>query len=157
MMIYIAIISVACQLLLAWLLFMRKSLPLHSPIFGCFLCLTHLLFPIFIISEVSIAELPLFTTELTLGVLFLFGERCDGLQFWNAIWKNTTISGCVSKKSVEGAVAAVLFSPVIAFINVQFFSNDDYYYWLFIGILISITSIVGDLVQSQFKRTYGVK
>ncbi|MEE3019876.1 MAG: phosphatidate cytidylyltransferase, partial [Bacteroidota bacterium] len=40
---------------------------------------------------------------------------------------------------------------------VQFFSNNDYYYWLVMGILISITSIVGDLVQSQFKRTYGVK
>ena len=37
------------------------------------------------------------------------------------------------------------------------FSNDDYYYWLVMGILISITSIVGDLVQSQFKRTYGGK
>ena len=35
MMIYIAIISFACQLLLAWLLFIRKSLPLHSPILAC--------------------------------------------------------------------------------------------------------------------------
>ena len=66
MMIYITIISVACQLLLAWLLFMRKSLPLHSPILACLFCLTHLLLPIFIISEVSITELPLFTTEINL-------------------------------------------------------------------------------------------
>ena len=61
------------------------------------------------------------------------------------------------KKSVEGAVAAVLFSPVIALINGKIFSNDDYSYWLVMGILISITSIVGDLAQSQFKRTAGVK
>lgn len=158
MMIYIAIISVACQLLLAWLLFMRKSLPLHSPILGCFLCLTHLLFPIFIISEVSFAELPLFTTELTLGLLFfIWGTDAMAYSFGTLFGKTPLFRAVSPKKSVEGAVAAVLFSPVIAFINVQFFSNDDYYYWLVMGILISITSIVGDLVQSQFKRTYGVK
>ena len=158
MMIYIAIISVACQLLLAWLLFMRKSLPLHSPILACLFCLTHLLLPIFIISEVSITELPLFTTEITLGVLFfIWGTDAMAYSFGTLFGKTPLFRAVSPKKSVEGAVAAILFSPVIALINVQIFSNDDYFYWLVMGILISITSIIGDLVQSQFKRTAGVK
>jgi len=42
-------------------------------------------------------------------------------------------------------------------INHQIFSSYSFSFWLLMGIIISITSIVGDLVQSQCKRTAGVK
>ena len=114
MIIYIAIISVACQLLLAWLLFMRKNLPLHSPILACLLCLTHLLFPLFVISEVSITEHPLFTTELTLGVLFfIWGTDAMAYSFGTLFGKTPLFRAVSPKKSVEGAVAAVLFTPTV--------------------------------------------
>ena len=61
------------------------------------------------------------------------------------------------KKSIEGALAAILFSPVVALINHQIFHSYSFFFWLLMGIIISITSIVGDLVQSQCKRTAGVK
>jgi phosphatidate cytidylyltransferase len=61
------------------------------------------------------------------------------------------------KKSIEGALAAILFSPVVALINHQIFPSYSFSFWLLMGVVISIISIVGDLVQSQFKRTAGVK
>ena len=61
------------------------------------------------------------------------------------------------KKSIEGALAAILFSPVIALVNHQIFPTYTFSFWLLMGVVISITSIVGDLVQSQCKRSAEVK
>ena len=92
----IAILSFFSQLGLAILLFRRKTIQAH-PLLASLLCIAHLLFPLLVISEVSIVESPVFTIELTFGLLFYLGQM-QWPTVWNSFWKNTTFSDCVAKK-----------------------------------------------------------
>jgi phosphatidate cytidylyltransferase len=153
----IAIISFVCQMGLAVLLFRRKTIQAH-PLLASIICIAHLLFPLLVISEVSIVESPVFTIELTFGLLFfIWGADAMAYSFGTLFGKTPLFRVVSPKKSIEGALAAILFSPVVALINHQIFSSYSFSFWLLMGIIISITSIVGDLVQSQCKRTAGVK
>ena len=60
------------------------------------------------------------------------------------------------KKTVEGAVAELLASTVF-FAIVGLLVNISFPHNLIIGLLIGIFAQVGDLVESQIKRTAGVK
>jgi phosphatidate cytidylyltransferase len=157
-MIHVAIFSVVCQTLLAWSLLMRRSLPLQNPIMVYAICLAHLLLPMLLISEISTVEFPLLTTDLTLGVLFfIWGADAIAYSFGTLFGKTPLFRTVSPKKSVEGVVAAVVCSPLIAFINRQIFPDYEISFWLLMGLLITTTSIIGDLVQSRFKRIAGVK
>ena len=153
----IAILSFVCQLGLATLLFWRKSIKAH-PFLASLFCITHLLFPLLLISEVSFVESPVFTIELTFGLLFFIWAQDAMAYSFGTLFGKTPLFRAVSpNKSIEGAISGILFSPVIADMNHYFFPNYPFYFWLLMGVVISITSIIGDLVQSQCKRTAGVK
>ena len=153
----IAIISLVCQIGLAFLLFQKKTIKAH-PLLASIICIAHLLFPILLISEFSIMESPVFTIELTFGLLFfIWGSDAMAYSFGTLFGKTPLFRVVSPKKSIEGALSAILFTPVVALINNKIFPDYDFSFWLLMGIVISITSIVGDLVQSQCKRTAGVK
>ena len=153
----IAILSLSCQLGLTILLFRRKTLQSH-PLIASLLCIMHLLFPLLIISEISFVESPVFTIELTFGLLFfIWGADAMAYSFGTLFGKTPLFRVVSPKKSIEGALAAILFSPVIALVNHQIFPTYTFSFWLLMGVVISITSIVGDLVQSQCKRSAEVK
>ena len=153
----IAIISLVCQIGLAFLLFQKKTIKAH-PLLASIICIAHLLFPILLISEFSIMESPVFTIELTFGLLFfIWGSDAMAYSFGTLFGKTPLFRVVSPKKSIEGAIAAILFSPVVALINHKIFPIFDFAFWVLMGIVISITSIVGDLVQSKCKRTAGVK
>ena len=153
----IAIISFVCQIGLAILLFRKKTIQPH-PLLASIICIAHLLFPMLLISEFSIMESPVFTIELTFGLLFfIWGTDAMAYSFGTLFGKTPLFRVVSPKKSIEGAISAILFSPVVALINHKIFPIFDFSFWVLMGIVISITSIVGDLVQSKCKRTAGVK
>ena len=153
----IAITSFFCQIGLAILMFRRKTIQAH-PLLVSIICIAHLLFPLLVISEVSIVESPVFTTEITFGLLFfVWGVDSMAYSFGTLFGKKPLFRVVSPKKSIEGALAAILLSPMVALVNHRIFPDYDFSFWLLMGIVISITSIVGDLVQSQCKRTAGVK
>ena len=153
----ISIISFVFQIGLAILLFQQKTIQAH-PLLASIICIAHLLFPLLVISEVSFMESPVFKIDLTFGLLFfIWGADAMAYSFGTLFGKTPLFRVVSPKKSIEGALAAILISPVVALINHKIFPDYDFYFWLLMGILITTTSIIGDLVQSQCKRTAGVK
>lgn len=153
----IAILSFVFQMGLTILLFRRKTIKANA-LLASLLCIAHLLFPLLLISEASVVDSPVFTIELTFGLLFfIWGTDAMAYSFGTLFGKTPLFRTVSPKKSIEGAIAAILFSPVIAILNHQIFTSYSFSFWLLMGVLISITSIIGDLVQSQCKRTAGVK
>ncbi|MCH8330226.1 MAG: phosphatidate cytidylyltransferase [Bacteroidetes bacterium] len=87
------------------------------------------------------------------------------------IWTNDTMAYLVGsqigkhklyerispKKTWEGAVGGILFC-----LGASIFVNDNLapigiFHWLILALIISITGIIGDLVESMIKRSVGVK
>ncbi len=61
------------------------------------------------------------------------------------------------KKSWEGAVGSLLFSIIGAIIISEYFTIFNTYEWIILSIIICVSSILGDLIESMFKRNAGIK
>ena len=75
-------------------------------------------------------------------------------------WKGSTklLPKVSPGKTVEGTVGGILVSIISALIvNIIFSSPLSLYWAMFFGLLIGITAVVGDLVESVIKRSANVK
>ena len=61
------------------------------------------------------------------------------------------------KKSVEGTIGGILSSRLSAFPISYMNSYFTLKQWLMVAMLVGLTAITGDLLESKFKRYYGVK
>ena len=72
--------------------------------------------------------------------------------------KRPLLKSVSPKKSIEGFVGGLMMSIIF---SILLYKVDDLnlslIQWVLMGILISSTGAIGDLVQSQFKREAGVK
>ncbi|MFM7565977.1 MAG: phosphatidate cytidylyltransferase [Flavobacteriales bacterium] len=100
-----------------------------------------------------------------------FGDMPLSIGMFALIWTNDTfayLSGMVfgkrplferisPKKTWEGTIGGVVATAGVAWILGHWQQADRSDFWLISGILISVSSIIGDLLESLFKRSAGVK
>jgi phosphatidate cytidylyltransferase len=93
------------------------------------------------------------------------------LGFFFLIWSNDTFAYLVGitigrnkllerispKKSWEGFIGGVVCTQGIAYLLSIFISEPGPLHWHAIALIVSVTGTLGDLVESMFKRTLGVK
>ena len=60
------------------------------------------------------------------------------------------------KKSWEGFAGGVLGSLAVGALG-AYVLNESYVVWIGLALVVSLSSVVGDLVESMFKRDAGVK
>jgi len=88
------------------------------------------------------------------------GAYCIGTAFGQGEHGHKLMPSVSPKKSWEGVFGAVVISVITAVVLRAFnLLLPDYEYWLsaLFGLLISIFSIFGDLVESKLKRRFQVK
>jgi phosphatidate cytidylyltransferase len=61
------------------------------------------------------------------------------------------------KKTWEGFIGGLLASLLIGYFLHQFILEVSLLKWLFLCLLIAISSVLGDFIESLFKRTAGIK
>ena len=61
------------------------------------------------------------------------------------------------KKTWEGVAGGLVLCIVGAYILSQFLPTMNIYMWLVLGVLVSISSIIGDLIESMLKRSANIK
>ena len=61
------------------------------------------------------------------------------------------------KKTIEGALGGLLFSLIAAYILSKYEPVLSLTQWLILAVVIVISGIFGDLIESKFKRRVGVK
>lgn len=109
----------------------------------------------------------------------ILSSICDGLAIWRGIyflfylllvWGNDVFAYLVGvtmgrhkmcerlspKKSWEGFVGGVLGSLAVGALG-AYFTDSNYGMWLGLALVVSLSSVLGDLVESMFKRDAGVK
>jgi phosphatidate cytidylyltransferase len=80
---------------------------------------------------------------------YFVGKSLGKTKLWPAISPNKTIEG-----SLGGVLAALVVALIFQLIYPIF---DTLIYALFIAIVVGVAGQLGDLIQSAFKRYYGVK
>lgn len=108
----------------------------------------------------SWSEIKTFPTALTLTFLVMacIWAADIGAYFMGKTFGRTKLSAISPKKTVEGAAFGVLGSLIVAEIGAWYLGFPE---WrlsgIFLGSLIGVTSLLGDLTESMMKRDAGVK
>jgi len=151
--------------LLWWVInsFWIISFPRHTHYWNSYLT-TRLVngFFFFVPLLISLSALHQIDSTLVLLLLALVWAADSGAYFvGRAIGKNKLLPSASPSKTIEGAVGGALFSLGVMFIYVRFgFENATFEQYFFYGILslvVTLTSILGDLFESLHKRIAGVK
>lgn len=71
--------------------------------------------------------------------------------------KHRMIERISPKKSWEGFIGGIVLSLGIAVLIGYFFKDLSYLQWAIMSLIISTTGTFGDLIESMFKRSVGVK
>lgn len=140
------------------ILFAKKD-EIISHLGKIFLTLVYIIIPF-----ILMAQIPFFNTDfkyastIILGVFlliwssdsfaYLIGKNFGKRKLLQRISPNKTIAGFIG-----GFIACVIASIIIA----EYFTVLSLTQWIVISILISIFGVLGDLIESMFKRQAGIK
>lgn len=115
-----------------------------------------------IIPFVLLVKLPeinnLFDTKIILGIFILIWTSDTfaylvGRQFG----KHKLFERISPKKTIEGFLGGIFFTLIASYILSIYFNNTSLIQWILIAIIISVFGVIGDLIESMFKRQANVK
>lgn len=137
------------------LLFKNHKDPLED-IGGYFLGLLYIVAPFSLIHILAISSTGYFPL-LSIALFIIIwtndtGAYCVGMT----MGKNRLFERISPKKSWEGAIGGVLFSLGAGGI-LAYYTEFSLLFWLFFSLVVSISSIFGDLFESMLKRQLDIK
>ncbi|MGD9978598.1 MAG: phosphatidate cytidylyltransferase, partial [Bacteroidales bacterium] len=96
--------------------------------------------------------------KVLLGILFLIWINDTGAYLTGMSIGNHKMAPRISpKKSWEGFWGGIIFTIFVSWIIAAYFTEVSFKHWFVIGIISALMSVFGDLVESMFKRSVGVK
>lgn len=75
----------------------------------------------------------------------------------STIGKHKLFESISPKKTWEGTISGIVFTLVFSWLFSLVSDNLELVQWLGFGLIVSLTSILGDLIESMLKRNAGVK
>ncbi|GJL55421.1 MAG: phosphatidate cytidylyltransferase [Nitrospirales bacterium] len=113
------------------------------------LCLGHLLL---------IRKLPSGDLLIFFVIVVTWAADTGGYYIGASMGKRPIAPRLSPKKTVEGFLAGIIFSVILAIVShVWFLPSLPLFDCLIIGILLACVGLLGDLAESAFKRSAGVK
>ncbi|HOK60709.1 MAG: CDP-archaeol synthase [Tenuifilum sp.] len=99
-----------------------------------------------------------YNPNILLGILFLVWANDTGAYIVGvSMGKHKMIPRISPKKSWEGFVGGIATTLLVAWVIAMFFDEVSLKHWLAIGLITTFMAVLGDLVESMFKRSIGVK
>ncbi len=99
--------------------------------------------------------------RLVLFMMVLVWTADSGAYFVGRPWGKTKIAPHISPgKSLEGVLGGLAAVVLVAWFSgvwIWQFSSDKLWTWVMLAAVVALVSVVGDLVESRFKRAAGVK
>lgn len=141
-------------------LFRSHPRPMHNIAFTI-LGLLYVAFPMSLLNYFALSYSSYrvgFRTDLLLGFFILVWANDTGAYLvGTSIGKHKLFPSVSPKKSWEGLIGGFLSTLLAAWIISLFFQEISLAHWLVIGMITATMSVFGDLVESLFKRSVGVK
>ncbi|MEJ6734166.1 MAG: phosphatidate cytidylyltransferase [Flavobacteriales bacterium] len=137
-------------------LFQKENKSFNSTA-STFLAISYVALPFSLTSLIAFQN-GIFECEIILSSFILVWLSDTGGYFIGVKFGKRKLMERISpKKSWEGAVGSLLFSIIGAIIISEYFTIFNTYEWIILSIIICVSSILGDLIESMFKRNAGIK
>jgi phosphatidate cytidylyltransferase len=96
--------------------------------------------------------------DLLIGYFFILWANDTGAYLVGRKFGKTKLFERISpKKTWEGSIGGVFFGLLLGYLNSQIFDGLDTPTWMAIAVIVVIFGSLGDLVESLFKRSLGIK
>jgi phosphatidate cytidylyltransferase len=96
--------------------------------------------------------------EVFLATMFVLIWTNDTFAYLSGRFfgKNKLFTRISPNKTWEGTIGGSLLTMLMA-IGITYFADQNYVFWIVAALIISVSSNLGDLLESLFKRTVNVK
>ena len=142
----------------AWILLAKKE-EIVSHLGKIFLSLIYIVIPFILMTQIPFLNHDFeYARNTILGVFliiwssdsfaYLIGKNFGKIKLLERISPNKTVAGFIG-----GFIASIIASIIIA----EYFTVLSLTQWIVISVLISIFGVLGDLIESMFKRQAGIK
>jgi phosphatidate cytidylyltransferase len=117
-----------------------------------------------VIQRLTTEELRTFSTvALSIAIVGPVASDCGGYFIGHFFGRHRLAPQISPKKTVEGAIGAILFTVLVVgiggylVIGYSYFTKLPFYHYILLGIMISVLAQAGDLMASSIKRFAGIK
>ncbi len=113
-------------------------------------------FPYLDDTDINITDIGFYWIVFVVACTFL---NDTGAYFFGKYKGKTKLAPRISPgKTVEGTVAGVVMACICSlFVNLIFKGPIDYGWAVLMGLIVGVVAVVGDLVESMFKRSVSIK
>lgn len=119
--------------------------------------LGYVIFPFVIIMKLPML-FGVFTPQIVLGIFILIWTNDTfAYIFGKYLGKHKLFERVSPKKTIEGFVGGLVVCLIISYVLSLYFNFLTPLQWVLTGFVMSVMGTLGDLVESKFKRTAGVK
>lgn len=99
-----------------------------------------------------------FDWRLIVGIFALTWANDTGAYMVGSKFGKRSLAPAISpKKTIEGTTGGILFCIFSAWIISMVNFRLDSWQWIVVGLIVGLTGVTGDLIESKFKRYFGIK
>lgn len=137
-------------------LFVKDETPLRT--MGMqFLTLAYVVLPLNLLNFLAFVDNQ-FNPVYTLALLFMVWSMDTGAYlFGSAFGKNKLFEKISPKKTIEGAIGGIFLTLVASAFFGYYSGEMNMIKWLLAGLIVGITALFGDLIESYMKRVNEAK
>jgi phosphatidate cytidylyltransferase len=153
-------IFISGLLLLIYLLIIALFIKTENPVQNLsvnILSLIYITFPLILINFVSATASASGIPYVLAMFVIIWTNDTSAYLFGIAFGKHKIFERISPKKSWEGFFGGLIMIVIASVIFNYLFSAFGLLNWLLFGLITAIASVMGDFIESMFKRTYGVK
>ncbi|WP_231373979.1 phosphatidate cytidylyltransferase [Aureivirga marina] len=99
-----------------------------------------------------------FVPQIVLGIFILIWSN-DTFAYLvgRTFGKNKLFERVSPKKTIEGFIGGFVFTIIAGIILAYFYQELSTIHWIVIAVITSFTGVIGDLIESKFKREANIK
>lgn len=136
-------------------LYRKKENPLAN-IGASFISFIYILFPLCLLHNMAFMNQYYDGWRVVWLLLIIWSNDVGAYIFGALFGKHKLFERISPKKTWEGFCGGIIVAAAVALAASQH-RNEEWFVWLIVGVVAAVSGVFGDLVESMFKRSAGVK
>lgn len=155
MLLTLATVFVSVNLIID--LFVEKMRPKEDKISKYVKLFGYIILPFVLLMKIPFVD-GAFNPKIVIGIFILIWTN-DTFAYivGKSMGKHKLLERISPKKTIEGFVGGLVFTLIGSYILSCFFTFFSHSTWIITGVIVGLLGTVGDLIESKFKRSAGVK